>query len=212
MGMTVNNKPYQSQAQETCLLTFVLHQAKKGDLHCQPWCGYWACCSREGDTVDLLGATAPQSCASLPALLSAPHAWLREYISFLLRPCHPTLLLSLSTTSIPSWIKVWLCQLCLADGARRMVNLHAARNTGSTSFKWACVLCWMLHPLARVAASNNISRLLLMASRVFVTHHTDPCTASNIARLSRSPKGMQEIQRMKSKLSLPPVILISWAW
>lgn len=70
----------------------------------------------------------------------------------------------------------------------------------------------MLHPLAGVAASNHISGLQLMVSCVSVNHHADPCTASNLACMSRSPEGIQEIQRMKSKLSLPLVILVSWAW
>lgn len=50
-----------------------------------------------------------------------------------------------------------------------------------------------------------------MAFSFSVIHHPDPRTASNTACMSRSPEGMQEIQRLKSKLSLPPVSLISWA-
>lgn len=71
----------------------------------------------------------------------------------------------------------------------------------------------MLHHLARVAASKPSSGPLLVVSCISVTPFcpTDPCNASDGARMSSSPEGMQEIQRMKSKLSLPPVILISCA-
>ena len=72
-------------------------------------------------------------------------------------------------------------------------------------------LCVMVHHLARVAASKPSSGPLLVVSFVSVAHPTDPCNASDGACMSGSPEGMQEIQRMKSKLSLPPVSLISCA-
>lgn len=209
MGMTDYNKPYHSRTQETCLPAFVLHLVGKGDLHCHPWCECWVCHGREGDLVSLLGAMAPQWCASLTALLSAPHTSLREYISFLLCPCHSTLLLSLPTASIPSWIKVWLH---LAESVRRMLNLHAARNEDPMLFH-VIQKCVVLN-VASFSKSCRFKSYLRTSAHGFLclsySSHSC-CTASNIACMSRSPKGMQGTQRMKSKLSLFPVILISWA-
>lgn len=69
----------------------------------------------------------------------------------------------------------------------------------------------MLHHLTSVAASHPSSKLLLVVSCILVAHHTDPCNASVSSCFSSSPEGMQEIQRMKSKLSLPHLSLISCA-
>lgn len=120
MGTTEHNKPYQRQAQETCLLIFVAGE--------RTWPACWEC-----------QPDCPARCS--------PHLTQRIYL-LLPPPLPPPLLLPLSPTSIPSSIK----------GARRMLNLHAARNEDSTSFKCVCVLCWMLHPLGRVAAWDHILR------------------------------------------------------
>lgn len=148
--------------------------------------------------------------------------WLSYHCSLVLASIIPEMQSNMGHTpcKVSPWFSVDPCTWTMHHIARYATShfclQHSLSRTGAFVFApEVAEKLWgspKMQPCAALRRQVIFPRSgpLLMLSCVSVAPFspTAPCNASDSARMSSYPKGMQEIQRMKSKLSLLSVILM----
>lgn len=147
MSVTENNEPHQSQAQETCLLTFVPHQQKQVTCTIASGVDAERVAMLTGMQLALAGYR-----SSTPALLPcSPHPFLgtgkpSPSSSTLVTPCssshHP-----LFPAQAGAEHNCTCCPSCTCRSARMTVNLHPARIRADHLLTWAAPRPFVPPPL-----------------------------------------------------------------